>query len=166
MPQFDHKIAKQIFEMGQSQVKFWVFISKFGLYIFLATLILIAFLINANGAVVFWLIPPASAFFITFVVRYVVRRPRPKFAGNEYVPLLKKWSFPSAHAGVAYAFATTLSLIVFEVDFVIGIVCAMVFFLMANLISLSRLALGVHYFSDVLAGALIGMVISVMLISI
>ncbi len=59
-------------------------------------------------------------------------------------------SFPSDHAAVAFAIAFG----VFAFSRRVGIL----FLAAATLISLSRIALGLHYPSDVLAGALVGWV--------
>ena len=62
-------------------------------------------------------------------------------------------SFPSGHAQTAFAAAVYLSLL-----FPRG---AVLFLALAALVGLSRVALGVHYPSDVLAGALIGSALSI-----
>jgi len=166
MPKFDHKIAKQIYHMGHKRFGLWVFLSKYGLYFFIVALVAIALVTKSQIEAFLWLVPASGAFLVAFVVRYIVRRPRPNFDGNKYTPLLKEFSFPSAHAAVAFAFASTASILVMNESFAIGLICAMIFFLIANLIALSRLTLGVHYFSDVLAGALLGIAMSVMLITV
>lgn len=61
-------------------------------------------------------------------------------------------SFPSAHAAVAAAMATTLSL--FLPDYRIT------FFPMAIMVALSRIAAGHHYLSDTIAGIMLGIAIA------
>ncbi|MCH8049402.1 phosphatase PAP2 family protein [Patescibacteria group bacterium] len=161
---WDGRITRQIHAVGADSIGFWIFLSKFGLYGFVIALFVVAFAIKANGAVIFWFAPAAAAFVVTFFLRYMIRRPRPHFMKPKYTPLLRAWSFPSAHSSVALAFATTLSIIVMQGNLAFGFICSFLFFILAILISLSRITVGVHYFTDVLAGALLGIVISVTLV--
>jgi membrane-associated phospholipid phosphatase len=62
-------------------------------------------------------------------------------------------SFPSGHTMEAFAMAVTLSLFFRKKKFVIPV------YLWAMLVAYSRMALGVHYPSDVLAGVIIGIFI-------
>ncbi|MGH2643776.1 MAG: phosphatase PAP2 family protein, partial [Chitinophagaceae bacterium] len=63
-------------------------------------------------------------------------------------------SFPSGHAAVTFVIATILSLNYRKSYIVI------IFFAWAILVAFSRLDLGMHYPSDVIAGAFIGFIIS------
>ena len=89
----------------------------------------------------------------TVGLKYAVNRPRPY---NEY-PLLfhakektGKYSFPSSHTSFAFADATSLSL-AYPKWYVIAPA-----YLWACSAAYSRMYLGVHYPTDVLAGAIIG----------
>ena len=90
-----------------------------------------------------------SGFLSEFLLKFLVARPRPTpLMGAMVVSPMGNYSFPSTHATLAFAFAYILSreeprLRVW-------------FYLLAVLIALSRMYLGVHYFSDVLAGAILG----------
>lgn len=88
------------------------------------------------------------------VLKNSVHRKRPFHAIEELFPLIEKpkdWSFPSGHAtssiGCGLAMLKNMPKKYGISGFTIGI-----------LISLSRIYLGVHYTSDVVAGALIGTV--------
>lgn len=89
---------------------------------------------------------------ISTIVKYSVDRPRP----FETYPFIEKESaggspsFPSGHTSQAFALATSLSLNYPE-WYVIA-----PSFLWAGAVGYSRMDLGVHYPSDVLAGAFIG----------
>lgn len=101
-----------------------------------------------------WLICAALgpvAIALNYGVKLFVRRPRPVLEG---LPPLggapSSLSFPSAHALSSFAVATAM----FRVD-----PATAATFLVALLLSLGRPYLGMHYPSDVLAGALLGIVL-------
>jgi membrane-associated phospholipid phosphatase len=85
---------------------------------------------------------------LNFVVKVLVRRPRPVLDG---LPPLggapSSLSFPSAHATSSFACATAMTRIAPE---------AAALFLLAAAIGACRPYLGMHYPSDVLAGAVLG----------
>ncbi|HXV05331.1 MAG TPA: phosphatase PAP2 family protein [Solirubrobacterales bacterium] len=85
---------------------------------------------------------------LNFVVKLVVRRPRPVLEG---LPPLggapSSLSFPSAHATSSFAVATAMA----RVE-PLGALA----FLLAGALALSRPYLGMHYPSDVLAGVVLG----------
>jgi len=85
---------------------------------------------------------------LNYAVKLVVRRPRPVLDG---LPPLggapSSLSFPSAHSTASFACATAMT----RIDST-----AAVLFALAALIAIGRPYLGMHYPSDVLAGALLG----------
>lgn len=88
----------------------------------------------------------------SYILKKVVDRPRP---AEEYPfiqpPIIETDpTFPSGHATAAFSAATSLSLTVRKWYVVVPA------YLWAGTVAYSRLHLGVHYPSDVLAGALIG----------
>jgi membrane-associated phospholipid phosphatase len=98
-----------------------------------------------------WLICAALgpiAIGLNYVVKLAFRRPRPVLEG---LPPLggapSSLSFPSAHATSSFAVATAMT----RVEPV-----AAVAFVLAAALALGRPYLGMHYPSDVLAGALLG----------
>lgn len=108
-----------------------------------------------------------SLFIISFVVasiisqiliKNIVKRPRPCTNSN-YFQLVSTnfncpldYSFPSSHAATAFAAATVISAFDKKRKWL--------YFIIAILISLSRIYLGYHYFFDVAAGGLLGWIIS------
>jgi len=89
-----------------------------------------------------------AAIVLNFAIKVVVRRQRPVLEG---LPPLggapTSLSFPSAHATSSFACATAMTRVAPE---------AAVLFLLAAVIAAGRPYLGMHYPSDVLAGALLG----------
>ena len=84
-----------------------------------------------------------------FLVKLAVRRPRPEGEWGQLYRKTDPHSFPSGHA----ARAVVLAVVALGLGPTwLGIVLAA----WAPLVCLSRVAMGVHYLSDVLAGALLG----------
>ncbi|MGN6663440.1 MAG: phosphatase PAP2 family protein [Solirubrobacterales bacterium] len=91
---------------------------------------------------------------LNYAVKLAVRRPRPVLEG---LPPLggapSSLSFPSAHATSSFAVATAM----YRVD-----PATSAAFLVALALSLGRPYLGMHYPSDVLVGALLGVVLGLL----
>lgn len=90
------------------------------------------------------------------ILKNLVARTRPYDVIDTLIPLVKKptdFSFPSGHAGCAFAAA---GVFVRNLPKRAGIPLL----ILAILISLSRLYVGVHYPTDVLAGLIIGLALS------
>jgi len=86
---------------------------------------------------------------INYGVKLLVRRPRPQF--DQLPPLggaPSSLSFPSAHATASFAAATAMSRLAPELRFAL--------FGAAALMAVTRPYLGMHYPSDVAAGAVLG----------
>lgn len=89
------------------------------------------------------------AYGLNTAVKYSVRRPRPELDElPPLTPVVSELSFPSAHATTSFAAAAAYSRAVpFASPLLYGA---------AAMFALSRPYLGVHYPSDVLAGAALG----------
>lgn len=89
---------------------------------------------------------------VSYVLQHLLRRSRP-FDVGQGEPLIKMiWigpSFPSGHAALAFAIAVVGQIIFPSIYGVWLFICA-------ALVGLSRVAVGVHYLLDVIAGAIIG----------
>jgi undecaprenyl-diphosphatase len=92
---------------------------------------------------------------ISFSIKTIISRERPFKAYPDIEKLSEagSHSFPSGHTNEAFAMAVAFSLLVPKRKFVIPL------FIWASLVAYSRMALGVHYPSDVIGGMIIGSLI-------
>jgi undecaprenyl-diphosphatase len=91
---------------------------------------------------------------ISGALKVWVKRDRPRLSHPLPEPLLESpstYSFPSGHATVSFACAAVLALAVPRLRVPL--------FALAALISFSRVYVGVHYPFDVLAGAVLGLLL-------
>ncbi len=88
----------------------------------------------------------------TYVLKRIIDRPRPgvSYPDIQAFEAEKRFSFPSGHTSNAFATATSLSL-AFKKWYVV-----VPTFAWATTVGYSRMHLGMHYPTDVLAGALVG----------
>lgn len=93
-----------------------------------------------------------SAFALSEVLKYLVNRPRPyvTYAIIQNVTSVGSPSFPSGHTTISFALATALFML-FRKWYI-----AIIGYLWALVVLYSRMDLGMHYPSDVLAGVILG----------
>ncbi|MEK7114002.1 MAG: phosphatase PAP2 family protein [Patescibacteria group bacterium] len=90
---------------------------------------------------------------VTELIRFFYHRPRP-FTDLPVHQLLasSEWSFPSGHAAFFFAMATAV--------YLYNKKWGIAFFIAVILMTISRIIAGVHYPSDIVGGALIGIIVA------
>lgn len=146
----------------------WVWLDYFGIfcadYLGYILLFVLAILLLINYKKYWKMVLEAliAAGFTRFVLAEIIRqfwfRQRP-FVLQNFVPLIvqsaEEASFPSGHATFFFALAT----IVYFYNKKLGII----FFIASFFIALARVFVGVHWPSDILAGALLGILMGYIL---
>jgi len=132
----------------------WLFvglswIGTFGL-VWIAIALLLALLWRRPSVFVTVVAADAAADVLAELGKVIVHRQRP--FEHQLGPPTSSYSFPSGHAATSFACATVLSAFAPR--------RRVAFFLLATLIALSRLYNGVHYPTDVVAGALLGVLVA------
>lgn len=104
-----------------------------------------------------------ARFGITEIIRFFYHRPRPflmlqvnKLLSSGWFYSDKEWSFPSGHSAFFFAMATAIYL--YNKKWGIW------FFVAAVLMNISRIVAGVHYPSDILGGAVVGIVVGYVIV--
>ena len=95
----------------------------------------------------------AISYYMVSGLKVLIARPRPFLVLPDVFLLARNngMSFPSGHATTAFMAATILTAYFRKY--------AVIFYLFASAVAVSRVYIGVHYPSDVLAGAVIGIMI-------
>ncbi|MBU2638041.1 MAG: phosphatase PAP2 family protein [Nanoarchaeota archaeon] len=118
----------------------------------IAVLIIIASLFMWKRHKQGWIAPlwlsVGFAAFITYLIKYIVLRPRPEAIGIAAAIAAAGYSFPSAHSSTAFAALPVMDKVFGRLRYA--------WILLACVIALSRVYLGVHYLSDIIFGAIIG----------
>jgi undecaprenyl-diphosphatase len=124
-----------------------LFLTAFGIGIFI-----VFCLLKRHRAAMLFAITMAGASILLFTLKNVFGRARPTPFFETVVPA--SYSFPSGHSLLSFCFYGALAAIITRSvkRRVFQVVIWLVAFLLVALIGLSRIYLGVHYPSDVLAG--------------
>ncbi len=103
------------------------------------------------------------SFILNRIIKIIVRRPRP----DAFALVIEKgYSFPSAHAMVGFAFYGFIIYLILKSQKRKRqkVIYTTLLSLLIILIGISRIYLGVHYFTDVLGGFIIAMIYLVLFI--
>ena len=90
---------------------------------------------------------------LVMALKFTIRRRRPEGEWGAIYRNTDPHSFPSGHAARAFLIAVIAS-------FLGPTWLALILWIWAPLVSLARVAMGVHYISDVLAGAIVGIAVA------
>lgn len=100
---------------------------------------------------------PVFAWFVGRFIKNVVEHPRPDLATALIVPD-SLYSFPSGHATLMFALAATM----YAYDKKAGLIL----FVLAVATGIARVLAGVHYWYDIVGGAVLGYVVSLIVITV
>ena len=129
----------------------------------LTNIIIVCIFIFFKNKLYFYILSCGYAFSgaITYLSKLLIGRARPVSA---LIDIPKSFSFPSGHTLTSIVFYVLLCyLLVCNKSKKTKIICLTLSILFVMLIALSRVYLGVHYFSDVIGGFIIG-ILSILLI--
>lgn len=140
------------------QTKLWRFVSNANNYVNAG----IPLVVLADGLIrnddktkrdaLYMVTSTATTYLLNLAIKKLVRRPRPFLTDPNLVPVYRpgEWSFPSGHTSSVFSAMTTLAR-VYPKWYVIAPA-----YLWAGGVGYSRMYLGVHYPTDVTAGAVLG----------
>lgn len=141
--------------------EFWKLITRLGDkgYVWITIAIILLFFKETRKAGITVLISLVFSLLINNeCLKHLMERPRPFVTFPEMIPLIAKphsFSFPSGHTSSSFSAAMVLLYMLPKKYGVPAVV-------MAAMIGFSRMYVGVHYPTDVLAGTLVGIVNSVL----
>ena len=129
-------------------------------------MVIVCILIFIKNKKYFYIITSGYAFagLIVFISKTITQRPRPLEA---LIEIPKSFSFPSGHTLTSIVFYITLwYLLTYKSAKKTKIITFILTVLIVILIGISRIYLGVHYFSDVIGGIILALPILFMIINI
>jgi membrane-associated phospholipid phosphatase len=157
----DNRIAEELHEHATGPLtEFFEAVTTLGNGIVLAGVTAIAAYLLARRRhfreAVLMVLAYVGAEVLSYSLKLAFRRDRPFF--TDPLATLSTYSFPSGHATVSVAVYGAVSLVLLRrLTGPARVVCLAAAVLLVSLIGFSRLYLGVHFFSDVLAGFSVGL---------
>lgn len=136
-------------------MKFFTYIGEYGTIWIIIALSLLFFKQYRKYGIIMLISLTLCLLLGEFVLKNLISRARPFYIDDDIKLIISPpggYSFPSGHSASSFAGARVL----YKAKKKIGIIA----YIVASLIAISRVYLYVHYPSDVLAGALIGTLIS------
>ncbi|MFZ2682247.1 MAG: phosphatase PAP2 family protein [Patescibacteria group bacterium] len=155
----DHQLSAKIRTWGKSHYGFWKFIAARSIALFVLAAVVLA-AVDRLRLIDFILIFIA-AYVIALFLQLLVKRQRPDFETlTGYKLAVRTYSYPSAHAAMSAAAATSLCLLTAWPNSLMAGLVITGAVLLAGLIGISRVVIGVHYGADVVFGWLTGFMVA------
>lgn len=166
----DHKLTEYLFRFGERSKSFWIFWSRWiGVCGVVGWTFGFAWNHDYRLTLPYAVLVTALVFLLTIMLQEAIRRHRPmQELHSTYHPLGTPWSFPSVHASTVSAWATSIFYGASQITLGFSpqeMILISVGILVAACVAFSRVFLGVHHLFDVLAGALLGAGVSIILLS-
>jgi membrane-associated phospholipid phosphatase len=154
---FDHVLTETIRQSAAPwEIQIFRFVTTFGSFYVLAPMIIgigvMLLLLRRRVSLVGWIVAVLGGVIANVELKSVFERPRPEPL-PPFIDNLTSWSFPSGHAMdslIIYGMLTYLSIPLTKGRWRKALVLTSVGVVLS--IGFSRLYLGVHYFSDIIAG--------------
>lgn len=162
----DNKIIEFVRDIVDSRLtSFFHFMTNSGVfYIPIIILVCIFMFIKNKWYFCIQLAGYAFAGLVSYIAKLIVARPRPLEA---LIKMPSTYSFPSGHTLTSLVFYCLLFyLLTIKSKRSIKIIGFIFSLLLISIVALSRIYLGVHYFSDVLGGFIIGIPCVLMIVNI
>lgn len=163
---FDYKIIEMVNVVENKGLTIFFRIITDTLGFILPVLVILYMVIHIKDKLYINLIAPSYLLSVLYVgiIKIIIARPRPLVALIK-IPITH--SFPSGHTLSAMVFYTLMCYILtLKSKEVVRNLYMILFTVIIFLVGLSRIYLGVHFFSDVMAGLLFGIVFVLMFINI
>ncbi len=157
---FDQTVAIYLRRHVIKAPRIWNWLARYAMYVFVIAVFASLALVPSSVWLSQLFLPAAACYFATLLVQVVIRRPRPNALPHGFKLWIHTYSFPSAHSSASFACAVLLSALAFVILPAVASMVLISSFVLAMLIAVSRIIVGVHYPSDVIAGALLGTVLA------
>lgn len=152
---FDKKIISSVsYIVNTYYTNFFSILTNFGDW-YIPIVIIVCILLFIKNKTYFYILASGYVFsgLIVFVSKMLTQRPRPGFA---LIDIPKSFSFPSGHTLTSIVFYITLwYLLSYKSNKKVKITTFILTIMLVLLIGVSRIYLGVHYFSDVIGGIIL-----------
>ena len=153
---FDYKVIEFFGNINDKRLTAAMsFITNFGDW-YIPIIIIVCIFLFLKNKWYFYLISGSYLFsgIVVFITKNLVQRPRPLEA---LIKIPSSFSFPSGHTLTSLVFYMTLFYLMTEKsNTVVRLIFGLLFSLLICIVAFSRVCLGVHFFSDVMGGFILG----------
>ncbi len=153
---FDQTVAIYLRRHLDKAPRAWNWLARYAMYVYVLAGLAFLLVLSPATWLTHLLLPAAACYLATLLVQVVIRRPRPNALPHGFKLWINTYSFPSAHAAMSFAGAVLLSAAAASLWSGLWILVLIATLGLALKIAVSRIIVGVHYPSDVIAGALLG----------